>query len=84
MQGITREANFFKHRGSVVYFTHPLQVHRDNGPNLNRDDFKKNYDTIILSLELETYAIKTYTDFSKFLASWDKFRKFKFIPFMGV
>jgi hypothetical protein len=83
MQGITGEASFFKHKGSVVYSTHYKCI-KTVDQNFNWDDFKKNYDLIILPLELKTYAIKTYTDLSKFLVSWDKFRKFKFIPFMGV
>jgi hypothetical protein len=84
MQGITIEIGFFKHRRSIICFYSPITYKNTIDQNLNWNDFKSVDAFITSSPKLEAYAIETYTNLSKFLAFWDKFWKFKFIPIVGT
>jgi hypothetical protein len=52
--------------------------------NLDYDDFKSLYVLIASYAQLKAHAFDTYRDLSKFLAAWDRFKKFKCIPLVGV
>jgi hypothetical protein len=84
MQGIIREVDFFKLKRNVICFTHPyLQKKKKKNQNLDCVDFKSLY-VIISYARLKAHAFDTYPILSKFLALWDRFKKFKCIPLVGV
>ncbi len=52
--------------------------------NLVWDDFEQFYVLKISSQQLEIYTFQTYPNLSYFLESWAKYKKFKFIPLVGL
>ncbi len=89
MQGLTRErereASFFKHNVSAkLCFTVSIAFAKITNQNLDWDDFKSFYVLITSSPKLKAYVIETYTNLLEFLVSWEKFKKFKFIPLVGA
>jgi len=51
--------------------------------NLEWSDFEKLYATISFNPSLERHALEVHTDLTQFLRSWDSYRRFKYIPFIG-
>jgi hypothetical protein len=45
-------------------------------------NFEEFYALITSSKQLKTYAFHIYLDFSHFLKSWSKYRRFKSVPFI--
>jgi hypothetical protein len=66
-----------------LFYT-PIAFTKIIDQNLDWDDFKCFYVFITPSPKLKAYAIETYTNLLEFLASWENFKKFKFIPFVGA
>jgi hypothetical protein len=52
--------------------------------DLDWNDFEQFYALITSSQQLETYAFQTYPDLSYFFESWEKYKRFKCVPLIGL
>jgi hypothetical protein len=62
----------------------PIACTKTTNHNLVWRNFEQFYALITSSQELHAYAFHTYPDLEYFLESWDKHKKFKYVPLIGL
>jgi hypothetical protein len=62
----------------------PIACTKTTNQDLDWDNFEQLNALITSSQQLETYVFQTYLDLSYFFESWAKYKRFKFVPFVGT